>query len=95
MLTLPTPRFVVFYNGDDTIPERSILKLSDSFASKAKDGCLEVEALLLDVNIGRNQELMKSCRYLQEYATFVGKVKEYKEEYKRMLEEPGLLTSDE
>lgn len=81
LLPLPTPRFVVFYNGDDTIPERSILKLSDSFESKAKDGCLEVDALMLDVNIGKNQELMKSCRYLQEYATFVGKVKEYKEKY--------------
>ena len=81
LLSLPTPRFVVFYNGDDSIPERSILRLSDSFESKAKDGCLEVEALLLDVNVGKNQELMKSCRYLQEYATFVGKVKEYKEQY--------------
>lgn len=90
LLSLPTPRFVVFYNGDDTIPERSILKLSDSFESKAKDGCLEVEALLLDVNIGKNQELMNNCRYLQESATFVGKVKEYK----RMLEEYGLLTPD-
>ena len=82
LLPLPTPRFVVFYNGDDTIPERSILRLSDSFENKTKDGCLEVEALLLDVNIGKNQELMNSCRYLQEYATFVGKVKEYKEKYK-------------
>ena len=81
LLSLPTPRFVVFYNGDDSIPERSILRLSDSFESRAKDGCLEVEALLLDVNVGKNQELMKSCRYLQEYATFVGKVKEYKEQY--------------
>ena len=81
LLSLPTPRFVVFYNGDDSIPERSILRLSDSFESKAKDGCLEVEALLLDVNVGKNQELMKSCRFLQEYATFVGKVKEYKEQY--------------
>ena len=42
---------------------------------------MEVDALMLDVNIGKNQELMKSCRYLQEYATFVGKVKEYKEKY--------------
>lgn len=81
LLPLPTPRFVVFYNGDDTIPERSILKLSDSFEGKANDGCLEVEALLLDVNIGKNLELMKSCRYLQDYATFVGKVKEYRAQY--------------
>ena len=81
LLTLPNPRFVVFYNGDDTIPERSILKLSDAFENKAKAGCLEVEALMLDVNVGKNMELMKSCGYLQDYTTFVGKVKEYKKQY--------------
>lgn len=61
LLTLPTPRFVVFYNGDDSIPECSVLKLSDSFENQERGGCLEVEALLLDVNVGKNQELMKSC----------------------------------
>lgn len=81
LLKIPVPRFVVFYNGDDSIPERSILKLSDAFENKAKAGCLEVEALLLDVNVGKNLDLMKSCRCLQEYTTFVGKVKEYKQKY--------------
>lgn len=81
LLTLPNPRFVVFYNGDDTIPERSILKLSDAFENKSKPGCLEVEALLLDVNVGKNLELMKSCGYLQDYTTFIEKVKEYKKQY--------------
>ncbi len=84
LFTLPTPRFVVFYNGDDSIPERSILKLSDSFENKKSGGCLEVEALLLDVNVGKNLELMKSCRYMQEYATFVGKVKDYTKQYKEL-----------
>ncbi len=79
LLKLPNPRFVVFYNGDDSIPERSVLRLSDAFENKEKSGCLEVEALLLDVNVGKNQELMKSCGYLKDYTTFVGKVKEYKE----------------
>ena len=79
LLKFPNPRFVVFYNGDDSIPERSVLKLSDSFENKEKSGCLEVEALLVDVNVGKNLELMKSCGYLKDYTTFVGKVKEYKE----------------
>ena len=79
LLKFPNPRFVVFYNGDDSIPERSVLKLSDSFENKEKSGCLEVEALLVDVIVGKNQELMKSCGYLKDYTTFVGKVKEYKE----------------
>ena len=84
LLTLPNPRFVVFYNGDDTIPERSILKLSDAFENKEKSGCLEVEALMLDVNVGKNMELMQSCGYLQDYTTFVGKVKEYKKQYSNL-----------
>lgn len=36
----------MFYNGDDTIPERSILRLSDSFESKAKDDCLELDTAI-------------------------------------------------
>ena len=74
----------MFYNGDDTIPERSILKLSDAFENKEKSGCLEVEALMLDVNVGKNMELMQSCGYLQDYTTFVGKVKEYKKQYSNL-----------
>ena len=81
LITLPTPRFVVFYNGDDTIPERSILKLSDAFENQKDKGCLEAEALLLDVNAGKNLELMHSCRYLREYTVFIEQVKEYKKKY--------------
>lgn len=81
MIPLPTPKFVVFYNGDTNIPEQCILKLSDAFVGKQKeDGCLEVETLMLDINVGKNMELMESCRYLKDYSAFVGKVKEYREE---------------
>lgn len=81
LISLPTPKFVVFYNGNQKVPEQKILKLSDAFVgSKRKKGCLEVEALMLDINIGKNKELMESCRYLKDYSIFVGKVKEYKKE---------------
>lgn len=42
-ILLPTPKFVVFYNGDTNIPEQSILKLSNAFTGKKeKQGCLKV-----------------------------------------------------
>ena len=28
---MPTPRYYVFYNGDKDMPDRKVLKLSDSF----------------------------------------------------------------
>ena len=32
LIRLPEPQFVVFYNGADELPERSILRLSDAFS---------------------------------------------------------------
>ena len=44
---------------------------------------MELEAVVLNINFGKNKELMKSCRPLMEYATFVQKVKDYSKIYER------------
>lgn len=63
---------MVFYNGNSNIPEQCILKLSDAFIVKQKGkGCLEVETLMLDINVGRNKQLMEGCKYLKDYSVFV------------------------
>lgn len=72
---IPTPQFVVFYNGMKEEPDRQILKLSDAFQTEG--GCIECEATMLNINLGRNMELMEKCRRLEEYATFVSKVRKY------------------
>ena len=72
---IPTPQFVVFYNGMKEEPDRQILKLSDAFQSEG--GCIECEATMLNINLGRNMELMEKCRRLEEYATFVSTVRKY------------------
>ena len=72
---IPTPQFVVFYNGMKEEPDRQILKLSDAFQTEG--GCIECEATMLNINLGRNMELMEKCRRLEEYATFVSTVREY------------------
>lgn len=41
---IPTPRYIVFYNGLDERPEREILYLSDAFENKRVEGCLEMKA---------------------------------------------------
>lgn len=74
---IPVPRFVVFYNGTGKQPERRILKLSDAFEKEVTDPELELKVLMLNINLGHNQELLKKCRMLKEYCTYVALVRKY------------------
>lgn len=72
---IPTPQYIVFYNGLNDEPDRQVLKLSNAFQTEG--GCLECEAVMLNINYGRNRELMDKCRRLEEYAIFVATVRKY------------------
>ena len=76
-LQIPTPRYYVFYNGEESMPERSILKLSDLYEG---EGDIEVTATMLDINEGRNKELMDHCKPLRDYARLIARIREYKRE---------------
>ena len=77
LLKLPTPRYIVFYNGTKDEPDRTRMQLSDSFIKKDGEPCVECTALMLNINHGHNRELMTACRELYEYAYFVEKVREF------------------
>ena len=72
-LQIPFPQYIIFYNGIEEKPERQELKLSTLFVGngKGKNPALECTALVLNVNYGKNKELMERCRTLKEYAQFV------------------------
>ena len=76
-LRLPMPQYIVFYNGSREEPDRQILRLSDSFAKNGKESCLECTAIVLNINYGRNKELLNTCKKLHDYSYFVSKVREY------------------
>ena len=59
LVKIPTPRFFVFYNGRDMQPERQVLKLSDAFMNLEEDPALELKVVMLNINLGRNKELME------------------------------------
>ena len=75
---IPTPKYVVFYNGIENEPDQRIMRLSDAFIKEG--GCLECEVVLLNINYGKNRELLEKCRRLEEYALFVATVRKYKSE---------------
>ncbi|MFQ9086273.1 MAG: hypothetical protein ACLR6H_05700 [Roseburia sp.] len=75
LVKIPTPRFFVFYNGRDMQPERQVLKLSDAFMNLEEDPALELKVVMLNINLGRNKELMEQCHTLLEYAQFVDRLR--------------------
>lgn len=77
LIRIPTPAYVIFYNGTMEQADRVELYLSDAFEAGRGSGCLECKAVMLNINRGRNQELLKRCKRLREYSEFVSEINEY------------------
>lgn len=80
LIRLPSPKFVVFYNGTNFQPTQQILRLSDAFLQKQELPELELSVTIYNINWGYNQELMAACRLLAEYAQYVNQVRLFAEE---------------
>lgn len=76
LIKIPTPQYIVFYNGLEEHEEKEILRLSDAFETKDETGGFEWTAIMLNINYGRNRKLMEACKPLREYAIFVERVRE-------------------
>ena len=70
----PTPRCVCFYNGEDDKDDRVILSLSDAFEQNSRPD-IEVRVTMININYGRNKELLEACKPLKEYAWFVDRIR--------------------
>lgn len=73
-ILIPTPHYIVFYNGLERTREEYTQKLSQSFEKKG-EGCIELTVRIINVNHGHNPVLMKKCRSLSDYACFVAKIR--------------------
>lgn len=77
LIKIPTPRFVVFYNGTEEQPEQQVLRLSDAFERPTDEPEIELIVTMLNINPGNNSELLESCKTLKEYMLYVDKVRNY------------------
>jgi len=73
-ILIPTPHYIVFYNGLERKAEEFTQKLSDCFEEDG-EGCIELTVRVININYGHNRELMGKCRALSDYAYFVAKVR--------------------
>lgn len=73
LVKIPTPKYVVFYNGDDgkMNSERIELKLSDSFEMPDATHGFEWTATMININCGRNKKIMEKCKVLNDYSIFI------------------------
>ena len=84
MIKIPYPEFYVFYNGIEEYPVEKELRLSDAFIlpdnkySKEKQISLEILVKVININIDKENPILKRCRILQEYSTLIELIRENK-----------------
>ena len=82
LVKIPTPQYIVLYNGTDRkIGDNVILKLSDAFEDNNKPEGYEWTAKMININVGKNKELLLKCKILGEYSSFVACVRKYSRQY--------------
>lgn len=77
LVKIPTPHFVVFFNGTEKCAERQELRLSTAYEVEEENPELELRVRVLNINEGFNEELKEACRTLREYMQYVDKVRLY------------------
>ena len=82
LVKVPTPHFVVFYNGETEQEAETILRLSHSFQQKTDKPELEFMVRVLNINLDKKQEVLEACQLLKEYMLLVNKIRRYTDEYK-------------
>ena len=83
LIKIPVPQMIVFYNGDDTMPEELELKLSDAYMeAEGIRPAMECVARVININYGHNKDLMKKCERLEEYSRFIQILNECKQREK-------------
>jgi hypothetical protein len=84
MIKIPYPEFYVFYNGTEEYPVEKELRLSDAFIlpdnkySQDKKISLEILVKVININIDKENPILKQCRALQEYSTLIELIRETK-----------------
>ena len=75
LVKIPTPKFVVFYNGTKDDPDSWKLKLSTAFEHPDESGDFEWTATVINMSPEHNKTLHKNCKALYHYISFVYRIK--------------------
>ena len=84
LVKLPVPEFYVFYNGKDDYPTENVMKLSDAFMQlddelknqlENENYPLEISVKVININVDKENPILKRCEALKEYSEFIEQVR--------------------
>ncbi len=76
LIELPVPKLVVFYNGLKDEPDEVTLELVDAFPEELRNASdVQVQVRMLNINSGKNEKLLSSCRPLMEYSWLISRIR--------------------
>ena len=76
-MQLPSPKFLVFYNGKDEMPEYLEYHLSDLYHPVPETIDLELRVRVININPGHNEDLLERSPSLRGYQIYASKVRRY------------------
>ena len=76
LIKIPTPQYIVFYNGEDDCDPVTKLRLSDAFINKNNSGDFEWTATVYNLNRGKNDDLLERCKPLSDYMELVNRIRD-------------------
>ena len=76
LLKIPTPQYYVLYNGSAEAPASSELALSEAFVQNSPKGKFEWTAVFINLNKGKNDDLLEKCKPLSSYMKLIHAIRE-------------------
>ena len=74
---IPTPNYIVFYNGISARPATEKLYLSDAFQTQDTRKEFEWTATVINLNHPDNRSMISRCKPLSDYTSLVSKIQAY------------------
>jgi hypothetical protein len=75
LVPLPTPQYIVFYNGMAEREPIEKLRLSDAFIHPCDKGDFEWTATMYNLNKGKNDALLHKCKPLADYMELINRIR--------------------
>ncbi len=76
LIKLPTPQYIVFYNGNTKRPLYEQMRLSDAFFDNDVKDMYEWTADVYNLNCRENNDLLEACKPLADYSELVRRINE-------------------
>lgn len=75
ILKIPTPHFIMFYNGTEDLTGITQYRLSDMYIKKEENPRLELVVSIININEGQNNTVLDGCDTLRQYSRFIAMIR--------------------